>query len=479
MSFLTLYSALQEPYAKYGLEHFLKKYGFEVTAPQQKADVHIGYSPSEDSNSRVQIVLIPDAQDKTCYINIIGETISIFKKPVQTSGEHVLGTVKCENEEYSCLSVSNNIITIGFNIFEEIGRILAGYYDSFFVAKDELGKALRVVPVVDVLEDALFSAISQVLPNASSCHRFKWPDDHKFALVLTHDVDRIYKTYQYLPSLINSIKKLNVADLGYHLKNLLFRHGKSNPYWTFEIICKIESDLGVKSTYYFLNEKGKHNPFSPQSWILYRGVYNIENQQVREAIIKLAKAGFEIGVHGSYNSYSNLELLQSEKRILESIINSEITGIRQHYLNYDNNLTPELQNKAGFRYDSSIGFKPDVGVGFRRGTCFPFQVLMPDLSISPVLEIPLLIMDGAMDAGATSEDCFKLMDQVEKYGGVLTILWHTQRFNPREYPGMVDLYRNIVKEAKARGAWIARADEVYQWMTKSNENATVRAECAR
>ncbi len=468
---------LTNPYARYGLEHFIKKYNFAYSIGRENADIYIGYT--QDCNSRVQILLSSDAQDGVCYLNITGETIPIFKKPTETTGERALGITICGNEKSACISLHNDKILVGFDIFEEIGRILDGYYDNLFLKKDELGTKLKAIPVVDVMEDALFSAISQIRPDPGSLHRFTWPDNRKFALVLTHDVDRIFKTFQYPYYMLKSVKKVNLSELGYHLNNLFFKHGKNNPYWTFESICKLENDLGVKSTYYFLNEKGKLNPFSLRSWILFRGVYDIESPPVKETIRRLHEMGFEIGVHGSYNSFNNLNLLQSEKRTLESITGSEAIGTRQHYLNYDNNITPDLHYKAGFKYDTSIGFNPGIGVGFKRGTSFPFQVMLSDGSISTLLEIPLLIMDGALDAAAKLGDCFKLMDQVEKYGGVLTILWHTNRFNSRDYPGMVDLYMSIVNEAKARGAWIARADEVYEWMMKSNKNATVRTECAR
>jgi hypothetical protein len=288
-------------------------------------------------------------------------------------------------------------------------------------------------------------------------------------MVLTHDVDRVYKTYQYLPSILDSLKKLNMHELGYHIYNLCFKHGKKNPYWTFDDICKLENSLNVKSTYYFLNEQGKHNPFSLESWIHYRGVYDIESQCIKEVIKELSNEHFEIGVHGSFDSYNQCEQLESEKNTLESILGIPVKGVRQHYLNYDSQLTPKIHEKTGFKYDTTIGFKPDIGVGFRRGTCFPFQVLLPDMRVSPVLEIPLVIMDGALDSTATVDQCFHLIDQVEKYGGVITILWHTNRFNPKEYPEMTSLYVKIIREAKSRGAWIATAGEVYEWVNNLSE----------
>jgi peptidoglycan/xylan/chitin deacetylase (PgdA/CDA1 family) len=355
-------------------------------------------------------------------------------------------------------------------VFTEIGRTLAGCYDDYFLKKDDLGIKLRAIPVVDVLEDTLYSAINSIMPEQSVGLSSLWPEGHKFALVLTHDVDRVYKTYQYLPSILKSLKKASLPDLAYHFKNLLFRHGKANPYWMFEYMMDLEDSLGVKSTYYFLNEKGKIKPFSLRSWVYYAGRYDIEASTIKEKIRKLEKTGFEIGVHGSFNSYNNAELLLAEKRTLESITGSGVTGIRQHYLNYDRT-TSQIQYQCGFKYYTTIGYKPDSGIGFRRGTSFPFPVMLPDMTVSPLLEIPLIIMDSALGSTWNDQDCFRLLNQVEKHHGVLTILWHTNIFNSRDYPGMTDLYVSIINEARQRGAWVVRAIDLFHWMTESAPNA--------
>ena len=164
-------------------------------------------------------------------------------------------------------------------------------------------------------------------------------------------------------------------------------------------------------------------------------------------------------------------LLQNEKETLESIIGSKIAGIRQHHLNYDSKCTPNIHNDCGFKYDTTIGFKPATGIGFRRGTSFPFRVMLPDETVSPLLEIPLIIMDVALDSTATPSECLALVDQVEKYHGILTILWHSNSLNQREFPLLFNTYQQIMNEVKARGAWIARASDVYDWMNPAENGS--------
>ena len=40
----------------------------------------------------------------------------------------------------------------------------------------------------------------------------KWPDDKKFAVCLTHDVDRVKKTYQYFTRFMRFLEKLKMQN---------------------------------------------------------------------------------------------------------------------------------------------------------------------------------------------------------------------------------------------------------------------------
>jgi peptidoglycan/xylan/chitin deacetylase (PgdA/CDA1 family) len=464
---VTIHNDIQEPYVEYGLEHFVNKFGLTYSAKPQDADIYIGCSIPEHCNSKIQILQSQNVIEKPCFMTLKNETVPIFQKPQRINSEYNLGSVDDGADEYACWGRTNNRIIFGFDIFGEIGRFLAGHYDTYFLGKDKLGDMLKLVPVVDVIEESLYDGINQIFGDGQQkLQYFSWPDHHKFALVLTHDVDRAYKTFQYLPSIINSIRKIRPVELGYHLSNLCFNRGIKNPYWTFDSICELENSLGVKSTYYFLNEKGKPKLFDIHSWILYRGIYDVNSSHIKTAITSLSNRGHEIGVHGSYDSFTDYDRLKTEKETLESITGSKVKGIRQHYLNFNKKSTPDLHKRSGFVYDSTLGFKPENGaMGFRRGSSFPFRMMLPDMTVSPVLEIPLIIMDGALDAEYTYEDCLKVISRVEKYHGVLTILWHTNRFNPREYPTMGKIYKDIVNEAKSRDAWITTADKVCDWMS--------------
>ena len=252
----TVYVDSPGPYLRYGLEHFMKRNGLSLTSSPRSADIYIAQSSPGDCNARVQIILGSGDKEGLGYLHLLGETIPLFRQPMDTPGTGTFASAVFEDREYPCITIEGRRIVCGFDVFSEIGRILAGHYDPYFLKKDPVGTMLRALPVVDILEDSLVCAIRRASPQRSLIQPFRWPQGHQFALVVTHDVDRVSKTYQYLPSILQSLKKADISGLAYHLKNLLLKHGKSDPYWTFDFLNRLEESQGIKSTYYFLNETG-------------------------------------------------------------------------------------------------------------------------------------------------------------------------------------------------------------------------------
>lgn len=469
---------ITDSYGQYGLKHFLFKYGILAKIKDGgEADIEIrcGYSEGNDTGDRILVQISPAKIQREVkgYLKMGGETLPLFETPreLKVAGK-AMATFHGEGVSYPCITLNGNCLEMGFDIFNEIGQILAGHLDAIFAKQDGESKMLMKTPVVDILEKFLFQSLQTICKKRGVALMAKplWPDGKKFALCLSHDVDRAYKTYQYLPSILKNIKKRNPRGIIEQIKSMLFDHGKNNPYWTFDKIMNLENKLGVKSTSYFLNESGRLNPFSLKSWILFTGRYKIDSPDIIEKIRKLHNDGFEIGVHGSYYSYNNESLLRNEKARLEEILGDRIHGIRQHYLNFDPEITFKMQESVGFEYDTTLGFRE--GIGFRRGTCFPYHPF--DFSSNrelSMLEIPLIIMDGAIPSGeAILEQCIEIMDIVEKNNGALTLLWHQNQFSEVDFPNMTATYRQLIQKAREENAWITTPHELYRWLIYERES---------
>ena len=116
---------------------------------------------------------------------------------------------------------------------------------------------------------------------------------------------------------------------------------------------------------------------------------------VADVIRTMDREGFDVGLHGSYNSALVDGLLASEKEALEHATGLTVTSTRQHFLHWDVRTTPRLQSDAGFSADSTIGFNRNIGL--RTGTSLPFRWFDSARdSALDLVELPMLVHDGAL-----------------------------------------------------------------------------------
>lgn len=287
----------------------------------------------------------------------------------------------------------------------------------------------------------------------------KWPNDKKFAVFLSHDVDRIRKRLFHVIYYFYKEKRI------YHLYSKFM---KKEPYWNFDIIMELENKYRVKSTFFFLNESMKFNLFKPKDWKLVFGRYKIDDPKVVSKIRELSDGGWEAGVHGSYNSYQNVELLKKEKSKLEAIVGKKVYGIRQHYLNLEIPETWKKQREAGFVYDASFGLKNEVG--FKDNLYYPFFPFEDSFSVFPLVIMDTYLMKNSLDVNDAWEKCIQKIDLVEKKNGILSVSWHQRVFNEKEFPGYTHMYEKIIKECKKRNAWFGTGKEIYEWVNESKRN---------
>lgn len=270
---------------------------------------------------------------------------------------------------------------------------------------------------------------------------------------LTHDVDRVRKTYQYLTKTGKTLLKGQVHRAWKMLKK---GFEPKSPYWGFDTVIDIENKYNAKSTFFFLEESAKVQWWNPTSYKIALGRYHVNEPKVAEMMRYLDANGWEIGLHGSYYSYDNPELLKREKVAIEDVLGHEIMGIRQHYLNW-NEKTWERQKEAGFKYDSTWGFTRAIGYKENKVTPF-FPFGDPDFC-----EIPLVIMDSCFDSESERWDKLEqLIAQAENENGILVINFHTNNFDEVEFPMYKRNYVRLIETLQARGAEFLTMKEAYQ-----------------
>lgn len=272
---------------------------------------------------------------------------------------------------------------------------------------------------------------------------------------MTHDVDDIYPTW--IHNLLAAAHSLGRFDFQAINKYLCWRlRGKnSSPFLNFQEIMELEAKYGAKSSFYFLTCGRDHKRFR----------YNIED--IKKMIRNIADSGWEVGLHGGYYTYNNLQKIQQEKNKFEEVLGMQVVGYRNHYLRFQVPDSWELLAETGFKYDTTFGFNDQVG--FRNGLYHPFRPFNParEEEIN-ILEIPLNIMDCAlMELAASEEEAWEitseLINTAAEHHGVLTLLWHNNSFGYPPRRSYHKIFEKILEYGAQKNAWMTSGEEIWRW----------------
>jgi len=290
---------------------------------------------------------------------------------------------------------------------------------------------------------------------------FDYGEDRKFAVCTTHDIDELYPPWKH--TWATAAYYGSRAQASNLWKSLSWkRKGKEfSPYRNFEKVMDLEERYGAKSSFYFIA--------TPRDIRRFR--YDVED--VRDDLATIIDRGWEVGLHGGYYAYNDVDEIRREKARVENALggNRKIVGYRNHYLRFAVPDTWRYLADAGFTYDITFGFND--AIGFRNGMCHPFVPF--DLNRNeyiPILEIPLIIQDGALFEITKSEKVAtamakRVIDVVERHSGVVTLLWHSFLFDFPLRKAWLQCYENVLEYCVQKGAWITSGEEIAEWYAKN------------
>ncbi|MEO0329693.1 MAG: polysaccharide deacetylase family protein [Pseudomonadota bacterium] len=288
-----------------------------------------------------------------------------------------------------------------------------------------------------------------------------WPDNKRFALCLTHDVDILHEDPMRFISrrvgpMLGAPARQQLMAAGKAIK-LLSRgvSGQSRPTPPLDAWLALEDRFGFRSTLHFMaNEIGTQ-------WD--DGYYHLSDKidfdgqrvSIRDAMIQIDRGNWDVGMHPGSATFRNTDLLKRQKALLESNTALQIRSTRQHHLYFDIRKTPLVLEAAGLMTDSTVGSNMDIG--YRAGTGLPFFLydLQSDRRIN-VLEIPLIIQDVTLARTLADDEelmvskAIEFLEHTEAVGGAITLLWHNH-FRPGSLQFRV--YARILEAAAALGAW--------------------------
>jgi peptidoglycan/xylan/chitin deacetylase (PgdA/CDA1 family) len=366
-------------------------------------------------------------------------------------------------------SGTGSVARIGYDLFFEIQRLLTEGQPL------ENAEMPALESHIDLLRTTILAAgvdLVEIPPVPQGC---------RFIVCLTHDVDhpslRAHKWdhtfFGFLyRATFGSIKRLFLGQLTVGsvltnwlaaLKGIFVSLGLSKDFWLGFAERYLQLEGGIPSTYFVIPYQGVPGQTRTGQAPAFRAS-GYGARQIEAALAKLHQAGDEIALHG-IDAWIDSEKGKNELREVEKFRSPGETGVRMHWLYFDRE-SPRLLEEAGASYDSTVGY--NEAIGYRAGTT---QVYKP-FATERLLELPLHVMDTAifyqdrmqLSPEQATKRIEKMYENVERFGGVLTINWHDRSVLPERLWNR--LYSEMLSDLKNKGAWFATAGQTVAWFRK-------------
>lgn len=373
---------------------------------------------------------------------------------------------------------TSKVFSVGYRLFAEADRLLRSGQPI------EESETPSLDLHVDILRTIIIGAglpLSEIPPI---------PLGHSFIVSLSHDIDHpVMRNHRFDKTMAGFIYRATLGTLSDVLKKrrplgdltknfwavvslpLVHAGLLPDPWLKFDRFLEIERDLG--STYFVIpvaNDPGQN----PHEAVPAVRASSYELPQIAAPLERITHAGAEVGLHG-LNAWLDEKSAQHELSLVTPYAPQAEYGVRMHWLYFDQN-SPQKLEKAGLRYDSSVGYNETIG--FRAGTN---QVYRP-FGANKLLELPLLIMDTAMFFAGflnlSHSDAMtridRIVDHARKFGGVVTVNWHDRSlFAERHWEAF---YVDLIERLKNHKPWFPTAASAVEWFRIRRETIFLNCE---
>lgn len=412
----------------------------------EKLASRVGYTDNLHEFHRFAVVIIPSGFfDEKCYAT----PQSVPQLPLQEidSVPLLFGTPQMEWKEKTLVVNADLIASAYYFItrYEELvnnKRDLHQRFDAKHSLLNQTGLLMR--PIVDEYGQLLRKWLKQAGENVNEIHP-GFSD-----VLLTHDVDCL-DYYHSWRGLLGGIKRILLRQTEEQWENLRpsWQNIEQDPAYTFPWIAKQNKKLPTARTIYFFKAARKHHRLD-------RPCYDVKSKKLRQFYQFCEEQNAEIGLHCSYLSGKQPDLLKGEKQRLELATGMKMTQTRYHYLRTCSPDDMQVLADIGITDDYTMAFADQVG--FRLGTTRPVKWINPktkqltSLTLHPMTLMECTLMEQrymALNYNHAMHTAKKLIDQVCKHRGELVLLFHNTSFINAVDKGYGKLYVNLLRYINA------------------------------
>jgi len=437
---------------------------------EKDAIIYYGKQPEKFSCKKI---IIQDS-DWHVWMNNLPNIKLIGGVPVISTDNIAVSELFSETECPDCFRMNFDLIAASFYLLTRREEVINRKRDAWGCFSEDLSISHKYqitdVPIVNIYAGIISQILERLTASNNEHLEFtpRWKDGKKFAVALTHDIDYGMK-YSFANGFTMLARKI-IKRKGI-LKNALrvlsassMKRDYPDPYWSFDDFMKVERQFNAKSTFFVVTQSTNRR---------YDPVYKI-NRTLKSKLLNICNNGWEIGLHGSYESFEDPSMLKFQKNRLEEAVSRQVISIRQHYLRFSVENTFSAQEDSGFSFDSTLGYNEDIG--FRAGVAAPFYPFdAKNKRKQKIMELPLAVMDGSLfefrhySVEAAFGQVKKLIDNVEKVGGLAVLLWHTQARDELDFPGWWKLYLETLGYLHSKGAWVSNISDIGKWWEQRKE----------
>ena len=352
-------------------------------------------------------------------------------------------------EETICFFNAGSKSSIPYDIFAASFYLITRYEEYLphvkdihgrFTAEQSLAYEHNFLekPVIDIWAYKFLAKLKEKFPEYSYPKR-------NYEFISTIDVDNAFafKHKSLLRStgaFLKDLYKFNFLNIFNRLAVLI--NIRKDPFNNFEELLKYKNKYNVRTLFFFLiadyttfdtNVSASKNKF----------------RLLIKSIVDYAR----VGLHPSYFTMQNSQLLKKEKQRLEEITNIPVKRSRQHYLRFS--LPETYQNLIDLEIEEDYSMGYASNVGFRASTCTPFYFYDLDFEIQTPLKVfPFALMDTTLNdyMNLTPKQSLgrirDLRNEVKDVDGTFITLFHNESLSDYlRWKGWKTLYESMLKIA--------------------------------
>ena len=373
-----------------------------------------------------------------------------------------------ENSDKPLLVLVENRAFISADVISAAFYLLSGWQEYFSDERDQYGRfpyaesvqawyGFVALPVVNYYFDVLKTALEHVTGQPLATCR--WGSARApFAAFISHDVDNLLSAWKApAKAALRQRQPLRFA-------RLLWQHLTRPDAWdNLEAVAAQVARYGGRSTFFVLPSHHKAADGTANA------DYRLTRRLRWKRLARLAAQGCELGLHGSLGTATD-----AAKLTMEGVKVYTALHVRFHYLSWDSRQTVSVLDNTEVKwmtvdYDSTLGFAEHYG--FRHSYCLPFYPFnFVTGQPAHFLEIPLNVMDATLHhpryLQLQPDEILPALQpvfaEIKKFGGVASVLWHNQNFDPANERNGPRQFHEIAAHLQAEGAAFLTGGQVWE-----------------